>query len=926
MKLKKSQYAEARRILKTYDKKFFKIQNVNGSSIEFKNGRWHLNIKVTQKEDVHDKLLGPKGKGLAIKGLPIVIDEEGEIWADAPSDAPPDILPNILDDYRGTWRHWQNGPCPGGVSIGHEDVVGSGTFGCTCWKAGTKYILSNNHVLANCNAGEAGDIIYQPGYGDLGGTRKHQGFVLGELSEYVEIVWDDEETPNKVDAAIAKPNATAWTISRDVEDPDSKWESIWAGLTAARDGFFTSNVVTAFGDYVGHYLEFTCNSIPCSKVAIIAAQYRGAPSYEFSDPDISIDLYYDDDWHNIFSGTITHSTWVEKTNAAGTKTVTKARVKWNGEDDPETGAQLYEFYFENQNPIEDEIYELQHPRGSKAAEVDMQVIKSGRTSEVTRSTITEFSGLVSVNYGGGNIAYFDDLVVSHIRMSRPGDSGSVWLDNLDNKAVGLGFASGAKAYACRMTEVTDALGITIFDYDPAFAVVTTQAADIADENGTFQATLRGNVVAVPSTNPTRYFEWGTEPGVYTEEENCGVAGVGAYNAVLNGLDKGQIYYYRTKVVDDVGTDYGYEESFIYGGWIRPTSADAPNQDPGGGGNYWHGYESAWDYNIGSFAYCGMNPLDPGWDESRWCDFIEFTFPDDTEGYLIQFYSQRAYCDEVDIDAYYDGGWNHIHEGDYASRAWVYLTIPDGPKTVEKIRIRFHLEGEEGNGIAYICEIATQDLTPPEPPPPEEGWTDWKITGTGANVDRDGKPGLWNTPTNVQVDDANRANCFVPAGPEYGDWLRCTNFGFDTDDVPEGATIEGIQVRIKKYSGWDETVADSALYLRNAAAETVGDNKASATWWTNPESEVDHGAIDDNWNAGILDTDVRNANFGFQISILNADEDSGRTGSVYVAWMRVYASTGPRWKKLLYTTEPPTLGAWNQVKQEDGTGWKKLLYT
>lgn len=31
-----------------------------------------------------------------------------------------------------------------------------------------------------------------------------------------------------------------------------------------------------------------------------------------------------------------------------------------------------------------------------------------------------------------------------------------------------------------------------------------------------------------------------------------------------------------------------------------------------------------------------------------------------------------------------------------------------------------------------------------------------------------------------------------------------------------------------------------------------------------------------------------------------------------------------WKKLAFTSEPPTPNAWNQLKLEAGTGWKKLL--
>ena len=57
---------------------------------------------------------------------------------------------------------------PPGVSIGHADVT-AGTFGCLVRRGGELFILSNNHVLANVNAGQPGDPIIQPGRYDGGG-------------------------------------------------------------------------------------------------------------------------------------------------------------------------------------------------------------------------------------------------------------------------------------------------------------------------------------------------------------------------------------------------------------------------------------------------------------------------------------------------------------------------------------------------------------------------------------------------------------------------------------------------------------------------------------------------------------------------------------------------------------------------------------
>ncbi|MBE3582600.1 MAG: hypothetical protein IMX01_00620 [Limnochordaceae bacterium] len=65
-------------------------------------------------------------------------------------------------------------PAPPGVSLGHY-LVTAGTFGAVVERQGVRYILSNNHVLANASNGRdgrarRGDAILQPGTYDGGVT------------------------------------------------------------------------------------------------------------------------------------------------------------------------------------------------------------------------------------------------------------------------------------------------------------------------------------------------------------------------------------------------------------------------------------------------------------------------------------------------------------------------------------------------------------------------------------------------------------------------------------------------------------------------------------------------------------------------------------------------------------------------------------
>src|SRR6266508_5351259 len=78
------------------------------------------------------------------------------------------------------WR-----PAPGGGSIGHYRIT-AGTLGAVARRAGTRMILSNNHVLANANDSAIGDPILQPGPYD-GGTDRDR---IATLEAFVLIPFD----------------------------------------------------------------------------------------------------------------------------------------------------------------------------------------------------------------------------------------------------------------------------------------------------------------------------------------------------------------------------------------------------------------------------------------------------------------------------------------------------------------------------------------------------------------------------------------------------------------------------------------------------------------------------------------------------------------------------------------------------------------
>jgi hypothetical protein len=103
-----------------------------------------------------------------------------------PDDLVPKLVSNVPTDVVevGVLRAMQARtgrfrPAPGGVSIGHYQIT-AGTLGCVVRDrtSGDRLILSNNHVLADINAGRAGDPILQPGSYDGGVEGKDMIAVL----------------------------------------------------------------------------------------------------------------------------------------------------------------------------------------------------------------------------------------------------------------------------------------------------------------------------------------------------------------------------------------------------------------------------------------------------------------------------------------------------------------------------------------------------------------------------------------------------------------------------------------------------------------------------------------------------------------------------------------------------------------------------
>ncbi len=146
---------QARAIYQQVVAEFFQRRNVIGVGIGYKNS---------------------EGQATGDLSLIISVTEKLPLEQLAAQDLIPKVFHDLLTDVVETGRfrafasdpRLRRRPAQPGISVGHHDIT-AGTLGLLVQRDGVPYILSNNHVLANCNNAKAGDAIYQPGPTD-GGT------------------------------------------------------------------------------------------------------------------------------------------------------------------------------------------------------------------------------------------------------------------------------------------------------------------------------------------------------------------------------------------------------------------------------------------------------------------------------------------------------------------------------------------------------------------------------------------------------------------------------------------------------------------------------------------------------------------------------------------------------------------------------------
>jgi endonuclease G len=117
--------------------------------------------------------------------------------------------------------------------------------------------------------------------------------------------------------------------------------------------------------------------------------------------------------------------------------------------------------------------EIGRIRGLARAALGMGVAKSGRSSGVTSGKVTGVEGVTQIDYAGvqrliRQVISIDPEAGGEV--SRPGDSGAIWLEHPECNGVGLHFAGGDNPERALALDLGAVLGALDVDLDTSVDV------------------------------------------------------------------------------------------------------------------------------------------------------------------------------------------------------------------------------------------------------------------------------------------------------------------------------------------------------------------------------------------------------------------------------------------------------------------------
>ena len=88
------------------------------------------------------------------------------------------------------------------------------------------------------------------------------------------------------------------------------------------------------------FLELTHSAIQCDKIRFYAATVNNYVD------TVDVDVYYGGAWHDVYQGSWTEDSWVEKSIPGGEQSVTSVRFRfWNSDEEEQDDVRLKEVEF-----------------------------------------------------------------------------------------------------------------------------------------------------------------------------------------------------------------------------------------------------------------------------------------------------------------------------------------------------------------------------------------------------------------------------------------------------------------------------------------------------------------------------------------------------------------------------------------------------
>lgn len=165
---------------------------------------------------------------------------------------------------------------------------------------------------------------------------------------------------------------------------------------------------------------------------------------------------------------------------------------------------------------------------------------------------------------------------------------------------------------------------------------------------------------------------------------------------------------------------------------------------------------------------------------------------------------------------------------------------------------------------------------------------------------------WNTPANA----ASSNNSFATramSGNQATNYLRASNLGFD---IPDGATILGIQVSIERSrssgSGTSNNIRDNEVKIVRANGTVGATNRAVSTSWSTTDTTQPYGSASDLWGEEWTARDINDSDFGVVLSAVGVPVTGGNNRTAQVDHITVAVTYVPQFYTLsLATPTAPT---------------------